>query len=150
MDSLKLGSQGLGAQPPLEGPGPEDASSDSANMRAIKHSFQAFTEEGVAAGVDALLSYAHEDCLFCPYAAGNRELHGREEARAFFSEAVEAGVTMTVRPQTFEEHGDEIVVSGSVRVQRPAGGFAESQIRWIYCFRDGLIAHAHWGPRHPG
>ena len=56
---------------------------------------------------------------------------------------------ITVRPQTFEEHGDEIVVSGSVRLQRPAGGFAESQIRWIYRFREGLIEDAQWGPRHP-
>ena len=40
------------------------------------------------------------------------------------------GVVSAGRPsaRTFEEHGDEVVVGGSVRLQRPSGGFAESQI----------------------
>jgi ketosteroid isomerase-like protein len=77
-------------------------------------------------------------------------LHGRDEVRSFFREAEEAGRLVSVRPRTFAEDGDEIVVSGSMRVGRPGGGFAESQIRWIYRFRDGRLEEAAWAPRHPG
>ena len=132
MDSLKVGS-GL----PLE----------SANLLAIKEAFRAFTEDGVDAGVEALLSCAHEDCVFRPFSAGAPELHGHAKVRAHFRRAAQAGGTIEVRPQRFEENGDEVVVSGSIRVLRPGGGFAESQIRWIYTFRDGLVQEAHWGPR---
>ncbi len=132
MDSLKVGS-GL----PLE----------SANLLAIKEAFRAFTEDGVDAGVEALLSCAHEDCVFRPFSAGAPELHGHAEVRAHFRRAAQASGTIEVRPQRFEENGDEVVVSGSIRVLRPGGGFAESQIRWIYTFRDGLVEEAHWGPR---
>ena len=149
MDSLKVDSHGQGLDGPAERLGPNSRPSESANLGAIREAFRAFSEDGVTAGVDALLSHAHEDCEFRPYTAGEKVLKGRDEARAFFSEAVAAGAAITVRTQTFEERGDEIVVSGSVRLQRPAGGFAESQIRWIYRFREGLIEDAQWGPRHP-
>ena len=132
MDSLKVGS-GL----PLE----------SANLLAIKEAFRAFTEDGVNAGVEALLSCAHEDCVFRPFSTGAPELHGHAEVRAHFRRAAQTGGTIEVRPKRFEENGDEVVVSGSIRVLRPGGGFAESQIRWIYTFRDGLVEEAHWGPR---
>ena len=149
MDSLKVDSHGQALDGPAEGLEPNNPPLESANMGAIKEAFRAFTEDGVIAGVDSLLSHAHEDCEFRPYTAGDQVLRGCDEARTFFSEAVAAGAAITVRPQTFEERGDEIVVSGSVRLQRPAGGFAESQIRWIYRFREGLIEDAQWGPRHP-
>jgi hypothetical protein len=33
-------------------------------------------------------------------------------------------------------------------VMRREGSFAESQVRWIYRFRDGLVEEARWRPRH--
>ena len=54
---------------------------------------------------------------------------------------------MTLRPATLEERGDEVVVNGYLRVVRPTGGFSESQIRWIYRFRDGRLEEARWSPR---
>jgi ketosteroid isomerase-like protein len=132
MDSLKVGS-GL----PVE----------SANMTAIKEAFRAFSEDGVNAGVEALLRCAHEDCVFRPFSAGSTALHGHDEVRAHFRRAQASGGSSVVRPKRFEENGDEIVVTGSIRVLRQGGGFAESQVRWIYTFRDGLVQEAHWGPR---
>lgn len=148
MDSLKLDSPMLELDPPAQGSGTNDADVvDSANLLAVKEIFRAFAEEGVVAGVESLLGSAHEDCVFRPYLAGGRVLRGREAARTFFRDAVEAGTGLTLRPQAFEERGDEVVVTGSVRVQRPAGGFAESQIRWIHRFSDGLVVDARWAPR---
>jgi hypothetical protein len=57
---------------------------------------------------------------------------------------------MTARPTSIEERGDEVVVNGSLRVERSTGGFAESQITWTYRFRDGLLQEARGGPRRAG
>lgn len=143
-----LDSHRLELEPPTQGAGPNGSVVDSANMRVIKEAFRAFTEDGIQAGVDSLLSSSHEDAVFSPYLAGGQLLRGRREAREFFRQSIEAGGSMSVRAQSFEEHGDEIVVSGSVRVLHAGGGFAESQVRWTYRFRDGMVAEARWGPRH--
>lgn len=120
-----------------------------ANLRAVKEAFRVFTDEGATAGVEALLRICHEDCRFSPPSSEGRVLEGHDEIRAYFSEALAAGTSVSVRPRTFEENGDEVVVSGSTRVMRPGGSFAERQIRWIYRFRDGLVEEAGWLPRHP-
>ena len=58
-----------------------------------------------------------------------------------------AGTQMRLNPTSFREAGDEVVVDGSIRVARPAGGFSESQISWTYRFREGRLAAAGWSPR---
>ena len=140
MDSHTLDSHHL--EPNLT---PDDA---GANLRAIKEAFRVFTDTGVTSGVEALLRISHQDCRFSPPSAEGRVLEGHEEVRAYFREALAAGTSVTVRPRIFEEHGDEVVVSGSTRVMRPGGSFAERQVRWIYRFRDGLVEEAGWRPRH--
>jgi ketosteroid isomerase-like protein len=118
-------------------------------MQMVKEAFRAFAEGGVEAGVERLLSRAHEDAEFRPYSASGRVLRGAAEVRAFFSEQLAAGRAMTLRPASFEECGDEVVVNGSLRVARPTGGFSESQLRWIYRFRDGRLEDASWSPLGP-
>jgi ketosteroid isomerase-like protein len=148
MDSPMLDSHRLELEPPMLNAAPNGSLVDSANMLVIKEAFRAFNEDGLEAGVDSLLGSSHEDAIFSPYLAGGQVLNGQREAREFFRRSIEAGESMSVRAQTFEDHGDEIVVSGSVRVLREGGGFAESQVRWTYRFRDGRVAEARWGPRH--
>jgi hypothetical protein len=150
MDSPTLDSQHLESDLPQNGSGVSAPPLESANLRAIRVIFDALTEGGVATGAEELLRYSHPDCVYRLYMAGERVLHGREEARDYFSEAVASGASMSVRARTFEEHGDEVVVGGSVRLQRPSGGFAESQISWTFRFRDGLVEAANWGPRNSG
>jgi ketosteroid isomerase-like protein len=68
--------------------------------------------------------------------------------RAFYRGQLETGMAFTARPSTFEECGDdEVVVNGSLRVVRPNGGFAESQLSWTYRFRDGRLQEVRGGPR---
>jgi ketosteroid isomerase-like protein len=147
MDSPTLASQHLESDLPQAGPGASASPAESANLRVIKAIFGALTEGGVAAGAEPLLRYSHEDCVYRLYMAGERVLNGRHEAREYFKEAVASGASMSVRARSFEERGDEVRVSGSVRLQRPTGGFAESQICWTFRFRDGLVEAASWGPR---
>lgn len=149
MDSPTLDSQPLESDLPQNGSGASAPRVESANLRAVKVVFDALTESGVAAGAEELLRYSHPDCVYRLYMAGERELHGRQEAREYFSEALASGASMSVRARKFEEQGDEVLVSGSVRLQRPSGGFAESQISWTFRFRDGLVDAATWGPRSP-
>lgn len=140
MDSHTLDSHHLERDLTPDDPG--------ANVRAVKEAFRVFSDGGAMAGVEALLLISHQNCRFRPPSAEGRMLEGHDEIRAYFSEALAAGTSVSVRPRIFEENGDEVVVSGSTRVMRPGGSFAERQIRWIYRFRDGLVEEAGWRPRH--
>ena len=113
---------------------------DSPNLLAIKEAFRASVEDGFEAALEALLRLSHPDCEFRPYIA-DRSLRGHDEIRAYYREAIAAGNDVRLRPTTF------VVVDGTVGVGRPTGGFSESQISWIYRFREGRLAEAGWGPR---
>jgi hypothetical protein len=115
-------------------------------MLLVKEAFRASTEDGVEAGMERLLSRAHEATEFRPYVAEGQVLRGPDEVRAFFSRQQTEGRTLTARPSSFEERGEEIVVIGSLRVARPAGGFAETQVKWVYRFRAGRLEEATSAP----
>jgi ketosteroid isomerase-like protein len=127
-------------------PRPVDGRERSRNLEIIEAAFQVSMDEGFEAGLEALLDVAHADCEFRPYVA-DRVLRGHDEIRSFYRGLAEAGTEMRLRPTSFRETGDRVVVDGTVRVLRAAGGFSESQISWTYRFRDGLLAEAGWSPR---
>jgi ketosteroid isomerase-like protein len=128
-------------------PQPTSGLQESQNLQTIKAAFRASVDQGFEAGLEALLEVAHDDCEFRPYIAAGEVIRGHDEIRAYYQEAIAAGTDMRMRPTSFEEVGDRVVVNGSMRVGRPSGGFAESQISWTYRFRDGLLAEAGWSPR---
>lgn len=140
MDSPALDSHDLEASLPDNAPG--------ANLHAIEEAFRVFADRGAIAGVEALLLISHDNCRFSPPSAEGRVLEGREQVLAFYNETAAEGTSISVRPRSFTEAGDEVVVSGSVRIMRREGSFAERQVRWIYRFRDGLVEEARWTPRH--
>lgn len=148
LDSHLLDSDQLEANLPADAPGVASTTSESANVRAIKEAFRAMAEGGIGASIDALLQISHEDCRFRPASAEGKVLEGHDEVRAFFRAADTTGASISVRARSFEGHGDEVVVRGSMRVIQPEGSFAERQVRWIYRFRDGLVEEACWSPRH--
>jgi ketosteroid isomerase-like protein len=119
----------------------------SQNLILVKGAFDALEEGDVEAALEHLLSAAHADIEFRSYLAGERVMRGAAEVRAFFREQLDAGTKLSLRTSSIEEHGEEVVVTGSLRVVRPTGGFSESQLRWTYRFRDGLLRDARWGPR---
>jgi ketosteroid isomerase-like protein len=123
---------------------------DSPNVRVVKDAFEVLGEGGLEAAVEHLLSHAHADVEFCPYVGEGQVLRGPDEVRAFFRGQLEAGTSLVLRPSSFEDCGNEVVVNGSLRVLRSSGGFAESQLSWTYRFRDGRLQEARWGPRRAG
>jgi ketosteroid isomerase-like protein len=126
---------------------PTNGRLDSSNLELIKEAFRASAEQGFDAGLEVLLEFAHEDCVIRPHLEPGRALRGHGEIRAFYRQAAAEGVEMRLRASTFEEVGNQVLVNGTVRIDRPAAGFAESQISWTYTFRDGRLAEATSGPR---
>jgi ketosteroid isomerase-like protein len=120
---------------------------DSPNVRVVKDTFEVLGEGGMEAAIEHLLRHSHDDVEFAPYVGGGLVLRGPDAVRAFYRSQIESGTVMTARPSSIEECGDEVVVNGSLRVLRPTGGFAESQISWTYRFRDGRLQEARGGPR---
>lgn len=123
---------------------------DSPNVLVVKDAFETLEEEGLEAAVESLLRHAHADVEFRPYVAPDRVLRGADEVRTFYREELAGGTALSLKPTSFREHGDDVVVNGSLRIVRPTGGFSESQISWTYRFRDGLLQEAGWGPRFGG
>jgi ketosteroid isomerase-like protein len=120
---------------------------DSPNVRMVKEVFEVLDESGLEAAIEHLLNHAHDDVEFSPYVGAGQVLRGRDEVRAFYRGQIESGTVLTARLSSIDECGDDVVVNGSLRVLRSTGGFAESQIRWTYRFRDGRLLEARGGPR---
>ena len=120
---------------------------DSPNVRVVKDVFQLLEESGMEAAIEHLLSHSHDDVEFAPYVGGGEVLRGPDEVRAYYRGQTESGTVFTARTSSFEECGDEVVVNGSLRVLRPTGGFAESQLSWTYHFRDGRLQAVRGAPR---
>jgi ketosteroid isomerase-like protein len=128
---------------------PQPDLADSPNVRVVKDAFVLFDGGDLEAGVEHLLSHAHADLEFRPYVAAGRVLRGPAEVRGFFRGELESGTSLVPRSSSFEDGGDEVVVNGSLRVVRPSGGFAETQLSWTYRFREGRLEDVRWGPRRP-
>ncbi len=128
---------------------PQPDLADSPNVRVVKDAFELLDEGSLEAAVEHLLSHAHADVEFCLYVSEGRVLRGADEVRSFFRDQLEAGTSLVPRPSSFQDCGNEVVVTGSLRVVRPSGGFAESQLSWTYRFREGRLEAVRWGPRRP-
>jgi ketosteroid isomerase-like protein len=126
------------------------ATAESTNLGTVKAAFDVSVNQGFMAGLEVLLAHAREDCEFRPYIASGHIIRGHDAIRAFYRSAVKAGTDMRMRPSSFHEDGDSVIVHGSMRVGRPSGGFSESQIRWTYEFEDGRLVRVAWGPRSAG
>ena len=118
----------------------------SENLTRVKKAWQRLDKEGHASGMEALFEHCHPECVFRPAASRGEVLHGVEAARVFFREQRDAGGDIRVSAYSFREKGDCIEVAGWIRLIRPEGGMADSQVRWVYRFRDGQIVAADFLP----
>jgi hypothetical protein len=120
---------------------------DSRNMRTVKELWTVFEHDGLAASTEAMLSHASEDLEVTPFAAGKRILRGPKEVREHLTERAESGVTVDTNAWSFEEDGDKVIVSASVRVHRPDGSLADAQVKWVYDFdEEGRVNRATFAP----
>jgi ketosteroid isomerase-like protein len=119
----------------------------SHEVDTVRELYRRMQEDGLRLGGEYLAAHSTDDAVIRLYTTNGRVLHGRDEARTFFADAEESGTSVILRAKTFEDQGDRVVVAGSARVQRSEGGFAETQMRWTWDFRDGLITETDWEPR---
>jgi hypothetical protein len=119
---------------------------DSPNLRIVKEVWEVLEHDGLLASLERMLEHAHDDIELRPYMAEGHVLRGVEEIREFMREELASGATIQASPWSFEEDGDTVVVSGSVRVQRRDASIADAQLRWTYTFRDGRVAAASSAP----
>jgi ketosteroid isomerase-like protein len=126
------------------------------DLAAVKRVYERIDAEGTLPGIEALVAMCHEDVEFRPYAGqgpssvggGSHEvLHGRQEVLDFFRRAAHEGFQTRPRAKTFDLTDESVLVAGSIRVTRPDGSFAETNLRWSYHFRDGLIDEISWQSR---
>ena len=132
------------------------AASPEENLAAIQKVWEVFEASGPVASTEALMSISHENVELHSYVArgvarpGEDEaavIHGREAVIAFLRRTTDEGVTIKARARSFDVDGDSVRVSGSARVVRRDGSFAETKLRWTYRFRDGLVESISWQPR---
>jgi hypothetical protein len=119
-------------------------------MDTVKEIWAVLERDGLAASTEALLAHCHEDAELRPYSAEGLTLRGVAEIRDFIEDRAAAGGSVHARPWRFEERGEQVVVTGSLRLQRADGSIADAQLRWCYTFHGDLIAHAEFAPLAAG
>jgi ketosteroid isomerase-like protein len=94
-----------------------------------------------ADGVEGLLAYCEDDVDWVPHGAGERVLHGSNELRAFFAEQAALGERRELTVYAIEPFGDAVLLTGAIRRLRQ-GRLTESQLAWVWTFRDGRLRSA--------
>jgi|SRR5215210_1708776 len=125
------------------------------NLAAVRRLYDRLADDGALAGIEELLSFSHEDVEMRPYTAtglgsadgGPQLLRGPVEIREFFRTSVESGFKPQLRAKTIDVVGDSVVVRGSIRLTRPGGSFAETNVSWTFHFRGRLVDEISWEPR---
>jgi hypothetical protein len=115
-------------------------------MEVVRGIWDALEHQGVAASIERLIASSHADVEIRPYAADGRTLHGHAEVREFYRENTANGASIHALPWRFEERGDTVYVSGTMRIQRRDGSLADASIRWRFLFRGDRIAEAESAP----
>jgi len=90
-------------------------------------------------GLEAFLALVDDDCEFVPHAGEGRVFHGPAELRAFYEERADERREPTL--YTIERYDEAVVVTGALRLMR-RGALTESQLAWVYQFRDGRLRTA--------
>ena len=104
------------------------------NLALVRQMWAAYDQEGL----EGILRFAAGDAVWIPFSAGGQVFEGTDAYRAFVEEQMATGEMVLARAFEFEESGDAVLVSGSMRIRRP-GAFAENYVYWVHRFADGKI-----------
>lgn len=89
-------------------------------------------------GLEAILDFAADDAVWIPYSAEGREFSSTAEYRRFIQESGDHGQSVESDAFEFEEHGDAVLVRGSIRVRRD-GGIIDSSAFWVHRVAGGEV-----------
>jgi ketosteroid isomerase-like protein len=122
-------------------------------LAAIRRVWEILAADGFLGAIEELVRISHPDIEFHSYSARGvarpgeepvEVLRGRDEILSFFREATSEGLAVRSTARSFDLEGDAVVVTGSARVTRPDGSFAETKLRWLFHFREGLLYAVRW------
>jgi hypothetical protein len=99
----------------------------------VRKMWAAFQRDGIA----GMRPYVDEEVEFTPTEQGGT-IRGFAALAAYWRD--QAG-KQSVVPHAWEQHGDCVLVHGSLRMFRD-GGFVDTQPSWVYFFRDGKLRRA--------
>ncbi len=128
----------------------EGGAESLAQLELIESLFEVLHRSGPSAFLEAMLAHSHPDVEVRAYSAPDRVFRGAEEVRTYLRTTQGEGTQIHARAHQYEDEGDTVLVLGSIRVVRGDGAFAETKVRWLYHFRDGLIDSLTWEPRAGG
>jgi ketosteroid isomerase-like protein len=105
------------------------------NVAAVRRLWDAFAD----GGVDAVLEIADPDVEWSLYGTSGEVVRGHEGLRRYMEAVAERGDEIDASVYTYEAVGDDAVLcSGHVRL-RKANGMTDTQLHWLYRFRDGRL-----------
>lgn len=110
------------------------------NIEITKDLWALFEELGFDGGIEAFFDRCRPDAVFEPQTGANQTFEGVAAYRAHLEANREAGTVTEAEADSFESDGDEVRVSGWLRIKRADGSFADAILCWIYTFDEsGMI-----------
>jgi ketosteroid isomerase-like protein len=105
------------------------------NVAAVRRMWEAFAD----GGLDAVLELADPDVEWSLFGTSGQVLRGHEGLRRYMEEVAARGDEIDADAYTYEAVGENCVIcSGHVRF-RTASGMTDTQLHWLYRFRDGRL-----------
>jgi ketosteroid isomerase-like protein len=125
------------------------------NIELVKRWFAIGAEAAAAGDPQPLRELIHPEFEFAPHITGGHEgveFHGYDGFIRFVNVQAETWESLRAEPSEIREHGDVVVILGTLRAQgRGSGVEVEEPTVWLCRVRDGQIlrleAHA---AREPG
>jgi hypothetical protein len=88
-------------------------------------------------GIEGMRPFIDDDVEWTPTSDGGT-LRGFDELIEYWRSHA---AVRSVVPYAWEQHGECVLVHGSLRMFRD-GGFVDTQPSWVYFFRDGVLRRA--------
>ena len=117
------------------------ATRNEGNLALARQILSRFIEHDM----ESFVSMLHADVEAHPSIDGGPVLHGREAVTSWWAQYASMDGDIEVRPLEFETRGDCVIVRGYLR-RREGRTLAESQVHWLYEFRDGLVVRMESHP----
>ena len=105
------------------------------NVAAVRRMWEAFAE----GGLDDVLDIVDPDVEWSLFGTGGEVVRGHEGLRDYLARRAAQGEEIDASVYDYEAiDDDQVLVSGHVRF-RSATGMSDTQLHWLYRFRDGRL-----------
>jgi hypothetical protein len=114
-----------------------DVTSNASLTAFVRELWEAYDRHGI----EAMLERVPDDVVWQPVAAGGEPMRTKDELRDFWTRLEAAGGREQAVAYRYEQEGECVLVSGSLRQFGPHG-WSDSQPLWVFFFREGRLCRA--------